>query len=1113
MTPLRDEDHYAELEQKPATEDADVLEIVRTILITQKQNAAAQKKPLERGTHAKGIAVRAEFEVLDVAADRDPALAARLAKGIYAHPGVYPAIVRFANAESREDPDSRPDLRAMSFSIEAPPGVLGPDATRLDYSLQTASTFTINNVHSFAVLMRLLSAVGGAGKLKALWSLPVMDLLGLIATLGRAVKQQRGTPKLAYQQLRYWSTVPFRQGTDDAIKYCATASASNAAKVDWKHPNGLREDLMRHVNHDEKVATFDFGLQLLDTDAMTRLGRKRSAQYWIENAAVEWNEDQAPFHTVGRLRLLPKSVLTAEETAAQYIDVTTNSLPEGRPLGGINRARWSAEVASRTARQGGEVDLPAEVPVRRSLFSTVLRLGVVGLVPLVFLWYAGSLAYWWMERGNVPPLEPVANVRYLDQGWGTDQDSPNRELYYYTPQGAVLLGIRYSWLLNLERPFRSSRLVEPDHMRQLDFIVDPVPTRSNPDSLPVGIARRFDPDVQDDVVDVTCAACHTGQLNITRPVKSPGKPDAKLTTAIRIDGGQAMIAFTDAKVGSFLVEVLGSLAATTTNPLKFNRFSNRVLGENATVSNKLRLWWALAGVTLDGIQRASSGSFQPHLYPTQEGYGRTDAIARISNVVFGDHMSSDNYRTARGPASYPYMWDIWKFDWEQYGAFVAQPMARNIGEALGTGAEYKLVDRYGRPVPQSERYRTTFSLENGQRIETALQTLKPPPWPEDLLGHVNLEKAAQGKKLFVQHCQPCHGPKVAGPEVVRQVAPGRLNPPLPLWQILSHPLAEMGTDPEAAQDLATFRLDATPTGLELSEVQRLLTRERNEQLKRAEALVAEFQAQRAQLSTRTNDPGAQQQIGDLDNKKLPEARTAVENIKQQTVSLQKLDLRSISIGEGLNILGMVIRERYYQENHYSEEAQACFNGLGMLDIPAANLGYKSRPLEGVWATPPFLHNGSVPTIYHLLSPAQDRPAYFYLGSREYDPVRLGYLTPVARDPAAPPSTSKLADPTIQPREGEFRFDTKLRGNSNRGHEFNDGYVPWDPNKPPEAQYQNGLIGPRLREDEKMALIEYLKIHRDEGQDVVEYMGAHPGQYPPLDPPKLPNCFALLDKKQ
>ena len=58
----------------------------------------------------------------------------------------------------------------------------------------------------------------------------------------------------------------------------------------------------------------------------------------------------------------------------------------------------------------------------------------------------------------------------------------------------------------------------------------------------------------------------------------------------------------------------------------------------------------------------------------------------------------------------------------------------------------------------------------------------------------------------------------------------------------------------------------------------------------------------------------------------------------------------------------------------------------------APLAYKVRPLNGVWATPPYLHNGSVPNVYALLSPVSERPTKFYLGNREYDPVNLGYVT-------------------------------------------------------------------------------------------------------------------------
>ena len=53
--------------------------------------------------------------------------------------------------------------------------------------------------------------------------------------------------------------------------------------------------------------------------------------------------------------------------------------------------------------------------------------------------------------------------------------------------------------------------------------------------------------------------------------------------------------------------------------------------------------------------------------------------------------------------------------------------------------------------------------------------------------------------------------------------------------------------------------------------------------------------------------------------------------------------------------------------------------------------YSAWPLAGVWATPPYLHNGSVLTLYDLLLPAAKRPAKFFVGSRKYDVVRLGYV--------------------------------------------------------------------------------------------------------------------------
>lgn len=94
--------------------------------------------------------------------------------------------------------------------------------------------------------------------------------------------------------------------------------------------------------------------------------------------------------------------------------------------------------------------------------------------------------------------------------------------------------------------------------------------------------------------------------------------------------------------------------------------------------------------------------------------------------------------------------------------------------------------------------------------------------------------------------------------------------------------------------------------------------------------------------------------------------------------------------------------------------------------------YKARPINGVWASAPYLHNGSVPTIYDLLLPAVQRPAIFYLGNIELDVVKVGYLT------------TETPNATL--------FNTHLRGNSNAGHEY----------------------GTQLSDGQRWDLVEYIK---------------------------------------
>ena len=117
--------------------------------------------------------------------------------------------------------------------------------------------------------------------------------------------------------------------------------------------------------------------------------------------------------------------------------------------------------------------------------------------------------------------------------------------------------------------------------------------------------------------------------------------------------------------------------------------------------------------------------------------------------------------------------------------------------------------------------------------------------------------------------------------------------------------------------------------------------------------------------------------------------------------------------------------------------------------------YKAAPRDGVWATPPFMHNGSVPNLYEMLVPAAERTKKFCLG-RDFDPVKVGVDTSC--------------------KSGTYMIDTSLIGSSNRGHSFEN------------APLGNGVIGPLLTEEERWALVEYLKSIPEEAGRVTPFGG-------------------------
>jgi hypothetical protein len=407
------------------------------------------------------------------------------------------------------------------------------------------------------------------------------------------------------------------------------------------------------------------------------------------------------------------------------------------------------------------------------------------------------------------------------------------------------------------------------------------------------------------------------------------------------------------------------LAVTWTyyDPVRFHRFSNRVLGPNHSRADRVLLRRALKYYLDSSFTEFKANR---HLFPTPEGYGRTDALARIGNFVFGTELNNNkNLAVGDGPVNFPPVWDASWMDWVQYNGSIQQPMGRNVGEALGVRSRINLLGYPG------EQFQNTIHVDNLREIELLLGGAElgmgvwSPKWPEDILGKIDRGTAAKGEKLYNELCLHCHQSPMLSDE-------GRTaehwNSPTPggkqFFKVTMIPLAEIGTDPKQAQNFYNRTADSGPLGKGI-----------------------------------------------------------------------------ISAQDGLKYITQKLIDQSYAELKLSPPQQEEWNGFRENKLRAP-LAYKARPHNGIWATPPYLHNGSVPNLFSLLSPVAERPKVFYLGNKQYDPVKLGLNT--------------------DPLEGASEFRTDMPGNSNAGHEFNDG---------PKG---NGIIGRKLSPEERMEIIEYLK---------------------------------------
>ncbi|PZN95510.1 MAG: hypothetical protein DCF31_06230 [Alphaproteobacteria bacterium] len=556
--------------------------------------------------------------------------------------------------------------------------------------------------------------------------------------------------------------------------------------------------------------------------------------------------------------------------------------------------------------------------------------------------------------------------------------SPQQQSAWYSAtQGSRLMPL--AWMLALEQPDAAKPFLGPDTIAQWRLL-----PRPNSDRLPIGL-------VVDDSDDSNLANSKLRWFAGQGPkekwvgMNCSACHTAELTyqgKAMRVDGGPALFDYQ-----TFVEDLDAAVRATVNAPdgsEKWDRFAKAALGSKDAPGNRTLLRAALARL-LAWEDRVEDMNKTPLRY----GYGRVDAFGHIFNkVALFTGAASPTRNPADAPVSYPHIWDIHRFDKLQWNG-IAQNQRLSLGGnryldygALGRNAG-EVIGVFGditvTPGGGLGGYKSSVQADNLIRLETQLVSLKSPAWPANF-GALDPAKVAAGKALFAADCEGCHK---KDPGEFQKAAMIPLKP------------GPNATDPWMACNAITYK---SATG--------------NLQ------------------GTTKGYIGSGEKFG---------AEAPIAEMLETTVKGALIGKKGQIIGQTAKVFfggggapRVVIEEA---PDMRPLVLDACYKS------GSPHMAYKARPLDGIWATAPFLHNGSVPTLYDLLLPAAQRPKAFMMGTREYDPVKVGYRTE-----ATAPGNS-------------FRFATQaadgfaIPGNGSEGHEY-------------------GVA--KLTEAQRQALLEYLK---------------------------------------
>lgn len=515
------------------------------------------------------------------------------------------------------------------------------------------------------------------------------------------------------------------------------------------------------------------------------------------------------------------------------------------------------------------------------------------------------------------------NVEWMQGNWNGRTD------WYTLTQGSQV--VEYDVFRAIEQPGNQERFATRANLSRYGFLYPPkAAAKLTENDLPLGFVRDRNEGEKRDYLGLTCAACHTGALDVGEK-------------RILVEGGQGFF-----DLHEFLLGLQASIDATLEQPAKRARACAAMSTDPKRCAERLNAAKSKIDDHLDRNQVALAG-----------GPGRTDAITQILNELFSNQVASEQALAHAVPVSIPQVWNAAQLQCVQTNCVGKAPILRNIGETLGVYGHsgFRKVD--GKYVIEG-----TPKVDNLHNLERALDALPSPKWDEKTLGKLNASKRNAGEKIFADKCAGCHAePYKASPRSDAFVEEEARGTKTKVWKVTTVPYRQVGTDPAFIEihgarwvkddDFSDFFDDFVK-----SKAADFLNLDRDKKLTKV-GLAAAAQAVKAMHMAQ----GLRTWRGDV------RALFALGAVAS-ALEMKALDERAKNDDE---------RDRLQLEYEYGRSSGGGF----VMDR------YRARPLNGIAFTAPFGHNGAWPTLAEMLKKPSERIKSYWVRPRSFDKTKVG----------------------------------------------------------------------------------------------------------------------------